>query len=427
MLVGLGCVWGVSWWWARSLARGLNFSREMRFGWAQVGDRLEERFTLNNTAFVPALYAEVVDHSAMPDYQAGRVTGVDGRSQVQWRTQSLCAHRGVFTLGPSTVLTGDPFGLFTVTVESPSSTTLMVLPPVIPLPAIQVAPGGQAGEGRPRANAPEQTVSSSSVREYFPGDSLRWIHWPTTARRDSIYVRLFDNTPASNWWIILDMDRGAQAGQGEDSTEEHAITLAASLADRGVREGQKVGLITHGERLVWLPPRAGDPQRWSVLRELALLHPGSVGLPELLERIRPTLGQFASVIIITSSVGNGDASPRWLDSLLKLRRRGVALTVLLLDADAYGAAAPGSVEETRMSAGHAPDQPDATDSGQQQARRAIDLLAGLNVASYVIGRDVFERPESRPGHQGEWEWRILPTGMVAPVRQPRDADWRAMT
>jgi hypothetical protein len=45
LLVGLGGGWLVSYLWARSLAQGLRLTRETRFGWAQVGDRLEERFT----------------------------------------------------------------------------------------------------------------------------------------------------------------------------------------------------------------------------------------------------------------------------------------------------------------------------------------------------------------------------------------------
>lgn len=407
LVVGLAGAWLIAWLWARALARGLVFRREMRYGWAQVGDRLEERFTLRNNSIAPALWVEVVDHTAMPDYQTGRVTGVDSRSQTQWRTQSVCTRRGVFTLGPTTLHTGDVFGIYRVTVESPSATTLMVLPPVIPLPRIEVAPGGRAGEGRPRANAPEQTVSASTVREYSPGDSLHRIHWLTTARRGSLFVRLFDNTPASHWWIMLDMDRSAHIGQGQDSTEEHAITLAASLADAGLRAGQSVGLTTFGDDLVWLPPRSGDAQRWRLLRALALLRPGRVALGELLDRARPAMSQFSSVIVITPAVAFADTAraPAWCDRLLMLQRRGVVPTVLLLDAGAYG---------------------DEAGLPRDQAARALRALAGLGVASQVIERSVFDRPESRPGHEGEWEWRILPTGMVAPVRQPRNSDWRTV-
>lgn len=417
LAVGLGGAWLIAWLWARALARGLVFRREMRYGWAQVGDRLEERFTLRNTSLAPALWVEVIDHTAMPDYQTGRVTGVDSRSQTQWRTQSLCTRRGVFTLGPTTLRSGDLFGIYSVTVESPSATTLMVLPPVIPLPRIEVAPGGRAGEGRPRANAPEQTVSAATVREYSPGDSLRRIHWLTTARRGSLFVRLFDNTPASHWWILLDMHHGAHIGQGQDSTEEHAITLAASLADAGLRAGQSVGLTAFGDDadgggLVWLPPQNGDPQRWRLLRALALLRPGRVALGELLERARPAMSRFSSVIVITPAVAFAETAraPAWCDRLLMLQRRGVVPTVLLLDAGAYADGAHGA----------------QVGLPRDQAARASRLLAGLGIAGQVIGRDVFDRPESKPGHEGEWEWRILPTGRVAPVRKPSNVDWRTV-
>ena len=66
LLVGFGGAWLIGYLWARSLARGLSLVREMRFGWAQVGDRLEERFTLTNKGWAPALWVEVIDHSTLP-------------------------------------------------------------------------------------------------------------------------------------------------------------------------------------------------------------------------------------------------------------------------------------------------------------------------------------------------------------------------
>ena len=242
LLVGLGGAWLVSYLWARSLARGLRLTREMRFGWAQVGDRIVERFSLANDGQAPALWVEVMDHSTIPDYQASRGTGVNGRHWIKWHREAICTRRGLFTLGPTTVRTGDPFGLYTVTLHYPASLPLIVLPPIVPLPTIEVAPGGRIGEGRPRANALERSVSAAGIREYRPDDSLRWIHWRTSARRDSLFVRLFDGTPASDWWILLDMDRRVQIGKGPDATEEHAVILAASLP---------IGVCGRGRRWGW--------------------------------------------------------------------------------------------------------------------------------------------------------------------------------
>ncbi len=396
LLVGLGGLWLLSYLWARSLARGLQLTREMRFGWVQVGDRLVERFTLTNEGRVPALWAEVADHSTLPDYQAGRAAGVDRQRSIRWHKDAVCTRRGLFTLGPTSLQTSDPFGLYTVTQHYHASLPLMVLPPIVPLPTIEVASGGRAGEGRPRANIFERTVSAASVREYLSGDSVRWIHWPTSARHGSLFVRLFDSTPASDWWILLDMNRSVQAGAGQDSTEEHGVILAASLADRGLRSGQAVGLAAHGEQLVWLPPRKSEGHRWEILRSLALVSLGEQPLTELLARIGPDLGQRASLVVITPAV-DGD----WVESLVPLLRRGVIPTVLLLDPVSFG--------------------------GAGDAREMAAQLSDLEVAHHTITRDLLDRPEALPGREGHWAWRVLGTGRAVPIRRPQRTAWKVLS
>jgi uncharacterized protein (DUF58 family) len=397
LLVGLGGGWLVGYLWARSLARGLCLTREMRFGWAQVGDRMQDRFSLVNQAWAPGLWVEVVDHSTLAGYQASRVTSVGGRDSIRWHTEGVCTRRGLFTLGPTSLRAGDPLGLYTVNLHYPSWTTLMVMPPIVPLPTIEVASGGRVSEGRPHADAlvNVRTVSASGVRDYLPGDSLRWVHWRTSARRDSLFIRLFDNTPSGDWWVFLDMDRRVQAGQGQASTDEHGVILAASLADRGLRSRRAVGLVTHGEELVWLPPRALASQRWRILRALALVTPGSRPLAELLARARPVFRQVASLIIITPAVDSG-----WVEALLPLLRRGIVPTVLLLDPVSFG--------------------------GIGDVNRIQALLSDSGVTCYVVTRDLLSWPEARTDQQ-DWEWRVSPHRRVVPVRRPRDMAWKVLS
>jgi uncharacterized protein (DUF58 family) len=337
-LLTLGGVWLISYWWAKGLAQGLHLTRQIRFGWAQVGDRLEEQFTLVNQSRWPALWVEVLDQSTLPDYQPGRVTGVSGQGVNRWKTEGVCTRRGVFTLGPTLLRSGDPFGLYTVTVHQPDSTTLTVTPPVVPLPTIEVAPGGRAGEGRPQPNALERTVDAATVRPYHPGDARQAIHWPTSARREALFVRRFETTPAGDWWLVLDVDEQVQVGQGANSTLEHGVILAASLADRGLRAGRGVGLLAYGQTLTWLPPKQADAQRWQILRALATVTPGSHPLAELLAQ--PSFGRLASLIIITPNTGSG-----WIGRLPTLLRAKAVATVLLLDPLAFGGTADPQLVE----------------------------------------------------------------------------------
>jgi uncharacterized protein (DUF58 family) len=393
LLAGLGGAWLTGYLWVRILSKNLSIRREMRFGWAQVGDRLEERFTLTNRSWVPALWVEVIDHTSMPEYQVSRATGVGGFSTNRWTTQGVCNQRGLFTLGPTSMRSGDPLGIYSFEIHDPKSANLMVTPPIVPLPNIEVAPGGRSGEGRPRPDAPEQTVSSSGVREYVAGDSLRWIHWRTTAHRDELYVRLFEGTPAGDWWIILDMDQSVQVGEGQDATQEHGIILAASLADRGLRTQRSVGLVANSQKLVWLPPKQSDAQRWEILRALALAETGERSLSDLLGSIKPSLGKDTSLILITPN-----ASGKWIETLLPLYWVGVVPTVLLQDPFTFG--------------------------GTGSAADLVPSLVDLGIAHYVIPREFLDRPETRPGQAGHWEWRVSPTGRAIPISKPQDMSWR---
>ena len=56
MLVGLATMLLVSYSWAVSLRENLTMTREMRFGWSQVGDHLQERFNLDNASWAPAIW-----------------------------------------------------------------------------------------------------------------------------------------------------------------------------------------------------------------------------------------------------------------------------------------------------------------------------------------------------------------------------------
>ena len=396
LLNGLGGAWLLSYLWARWLADGLELQRQVRYGWAQVGDRLEERFTLHNRSWLPALWVEIVDHTTMPEYQVSRATAVNGLSSNRWATQGICSRRGLYRLGPTSLRSSDPLGIYSIQLDDPRSAEVMVTPPIVPLPAIQVAPGGRSGEGRPRLNAPERTVSAAMVREFVPGDDLRWLHWPTTARRQQPYVRLFDGTPAGDWWILLDMDANVQLGQGQNSTEEHAVILAASLADRGLRQRRAVGLIANSRDLVWLPPRSGDAQRWEILRSLALVSSSPNTLGQLLARAQPLISQHASLILITAN-----ADGEWLKNLLPLIRKGIVPSVWLLEPRSFG----GSADPAPL----------------------MGRLVEQGIAHTLIPRSLLDRPEARPGQEGRWEWRVTALGRAIPVQRPVETDWRELS
>ncbi|MGD8815379.1 MAG: DUF58 domain-containing protein, partial [Anaerolineales bacterium] len=213
LVTGLGGAWLIGYLWARSLRDGLRLERNMHFGWMSVGDQLQERIIVANDGWVPGLWVRIIDQSDMHDYAISSVRDfVSGRYR-HWFSRGKCTRRGLYTIGPTILEASDPLGLYHVRVEYPETTTMMVAPQVIDLPQIEIAAGGRVGEGRTRAQGLEQTVVAGGVRSYVHGDSLRWIHWPTTARQNEPYVQIFDSEPSSDYWLVLDLDAEVQIGE----------------------------------------------------------------------------------------------------------------------------------------------------------------------------------------------------------------------
>jgi uncharacterized protein (DUF58 family) len=157
----------------------------------------------------------------------------------------------------------------------------------------------------------------------------------TTARLDDLYVRMFDRMPTSDWWVFVDMDEDVQVGEDAQATEEYGIIMAASIAERGLRNGRAVGLVAAGDSQIWLPPQTGTGQRWEILRSLATVERGSKPIFSTLAESQRSVGRSTSAIIITPSV-----NPDWLNAVMSLMQRDIRVTVLMLDPVAFGGDQP---------------------------------------------------------------------------------------
>jgi uncharacterized protein (DUF58 family) len=171
-------------------------------------------------------------------------------------------------------------------------------------------------------------ISEAGLRDYIPGDNLRRINWRATARFDTLIVRQLEAAASDDWWIFVDLDEAAQAGSGQDSTLELSIILAASLANRGLNERRRVGLVLAGPKFVKLEPRADLIYRSQILRHLSIAVAGNYSFADLLAFGRPT--QSATMIFISST-----HDLTWLASAGR-PLRGDNLYVLLVDPTEFG-------------------------------------------------------------------------------------------
>jgi uncharacterized protein (DUF58 family) len=397
LLLSMVSVLGVGYVWVRQLARGVSIQRKRRYGWAQVGDLIQERWIMHNDAWVPVLWAEIQERTDMAGYDASRAIGLGAQSSITWTTSGSCLQRGVFTLGPLDVVMGDPFGLFTVRLHYAYTDTFVIYPSIVALPTLVEPRGVARGNSRANLRSLELTTNASTVRQYVPGDALNRIHWRTTARRsqpdqESIFVKEYDLEPTGDVWIIADMHAAVHAGQGVESTEEYAVTLAASLANQLLRENLAVGLITHASEPIVVAPRKGQQHLWELLTALSPLHATAAKpLDELLTLIEPAITRNMSIAVITPS-----SDVAWIEGLGLLLRHGVHVTALLLDAASFG--------------------------GEGNTAGVLGALADLGVPAHVVDKgarfqSLLQKRQQQP------EFKVLGTGRVVVAKEGEAADW----
>src|SRR5229473_309777 len=321
----------ISWLWARYSLRKMVFRRAATSGRVQVGETFDERLMLDNISALPKLWVQIADGSNLPGHRAGFVASMGGRKRATWRARTVCKQRGHFHLGPVVATSGDPFGLFRRRLVLTEQRDLLVLPHVLPITNFVLFSGGLPGRGRTSRRALQNTTNATTIRDYTPGDSLNRIHWPSSAHYNRLMVKEFDLDPAMDAWIILDLQDAVQAGEGEHSTEEYGVTVAATIATYLLRQDLSLGLIVNAERREFLSLDRGERQIERVLELLAVVRSGSG--PELKEALALDaihFGRNAVAIVITPST-----SRDWHDGVRQLQRRGVQVAVVGLNAASF--------------------------------------------------------------------------------------------
>ena len=342
-----------SWFWSLFSLRGLQFKRSARTLRAQVGQIFEERFEVQNQNRFPRLWLEIRDQTTLPGSDGSRVvTMVMGRQARSYLARVRLMKRGVFPLGPTTIATGDLFGLFPVELEIAGQDSLLVYPMMVDIKGFPNPPGLLPGGEALRRRTHQVTPNAAGIREYYTGDPLNRIHWLSTARRGRLMVKEFELDPLADVWIFLDAASNVQSSlpltptdyYAKDfwtrsgkmplppSTEEYSISIAASVVRDYLRRGRAVGMACAGMHVTLISPDRGGRQLGKILEALALTQmKGDLPLRGLIETQVKHMVRGSTVVLITPSTFREVGLV--VDFLIQ---RGLKPIVVLLEASSFG-------------------------------------------------------------------------------------------
>jgi uncharacterized repeat protein (TIGR01451 family) len=235
--------------------------------------------------------------------------------------------RGHYRFQHVRVTASDRLGLFKKQVVLDAANVLFILPQILKLPRVAIRPqkkllipgmipARQAGSG----------VEFFGVREYQPGDPLRWINSRVTARHSqSLFVNEFEEERAVDIGLILDARQQSNVYFNR-SLFEYAVQATTTLADAFISQGNRVGLFIYGGYLDRTIPGYGKVQRERILQALARAEIQNNQLFERMDQLPTRLFPARTQLVFISPL-----RPEDLEDLTKLRAHGYPILIISPD------------------------------------------------------------------------------------------------
>lgn len=258
----------IAWFWVRGAPRRMDCGITAEQQYAEAGGQVKLQVWLENESFLPYPWVEVHEDPRTARVPLGNLhmaAGIGLGEIVMHFLWLQTPRRGVYTVGPLRLRTGDPFGLFTYEWNAAGEVSVTVLPRVAHLPALPVPLTQPFGHRRVRQRAFEDPTSLAALREYVPGDSPRHVHWKAVAHTGGLMTKEFDLLATTRLSIWLDARPCAGFETG--------VEVAAALLDVAIREQLEVELTSFAPDRLHLEPGRGARQLRRGLELLARVSP----------------------------------------------------------------------------------------------------------------------------------------------------------
>ena len=151
--------------------------------------------------------------------------------------------RGVLDVGPVTTVRTDPVGLLRNEMHWADVKRLFIHPVTVSVPSTSTGFIRDL-EGNPTSILTNSDISFHAIREYQPGDSVRHVHWKSTAKTGRLMIRQFEETRRSRMVLALAINPQEYSSADEF---ELAVSSLGSLGVRAIRDGREVTVLTSAD------------------------------------------------------------------------------------------------------------------------------------------------------------------------------------
>lgn len=263
--------------------------------------------------------------------QPADVPDIGIRSRATVTIEATPLRRGVVTFRATQILHPDPMGLSCGVIEFANREMLTILPRRYAITRHFELPGGR--HFQPGGVNATWSIGESdefvSLRDYREGDSMRKIHWSSSAKRSKPVVKEFQEEYLVRQALVLETETENM------SVLEEAISLAATLLLHESEADSMLDLVYFSDHPCVISSGHGGDTVNRQLEALASLAPAGESLEALAETAARHAGELSGCLVVLT--GWDDARSTFVDTM---RRTGVALEVMIVTSEPESIDAP---------------------------------------------------------------------------------------
>ncbi|HSJ85317.1 MAG TPA: DUF58 domain-containing protein [Acidimicrobiia bacterium] len=266
------------------------------------------------------------------DVTGARAVGVSTVSLAGIREVAEIAVTAVATtwgraaVGPISLYTDSPLGMFDLRLETPERHSMLALPAEATLRTLlsPLETNLHVGDlvSRHRGSGSE----FADLRQFRHGDDPRSVNWRVSSRSDELWVN--ERHPERNGDVLLLVDAQIETGTELVTLVDRSVRMAAALLHAHSRRRHRLGLITLDGLCRWVYPGMGELHRRRLLEQLMGVTPGEV-IWEAAERAVIRAARRPSMVIALTTL----MDPSLAGLMHTLRRSGIDVSVVALDVD----------------------------------------------------------------------------------------------
>lgn len=275
-----------------------------------VDEVLEVSSFIDNDSFLPVPHIEIIDRTEEKlsgDAAKLTITSLLPMGREIVRREIPARYRGIYELGPIDIEIYDVLGVFKRKRRVLSDTRVKVYPRIHSIEKINLKSLQSYGTLTTKQKAFEDNTSISDIRKYYPGDSIKRIHWKVSAKKRNLLVKNYEMTGSAATYIFLDFKKNCYKGENIRDLEEKAVEAASSVISYLLGSSVSIEMYINCSNAYYAKGR--DIKELANFMDILceIKTDGSKTMKDVLEKRIRLISKGSSIIIITGDINEEEA------------------------------------------------------------------------------------------------------------------------